>query len=279
MPEWPVLEVAIRHRIGGLALDVAFQLSKPWTVLFAPSGAGKTTVLRTIAGLLRAEEARIVWRGVDISHADSPRQSPLVLSDTRERKFTPPHARRLPMVMQAPALFPHLTVARNVSYGLQRHFGRSEDRAETHRLFLTLLKIGRIEHLADKMPSEISGGERQRVALARALGAKGLAVLLDEPFAGIGGKLKHELMRDVKTWLAAKRIPVLHVTHDVGEVFAVADEVIVLREGRIAGQGPPDELLRAERERLLEWLGPSSAIYTETESSTGSCSSVMRNRD
>jgi molybdate transport system ATP-binding protein len=249
------MQVEIRHRIGGLKLNVEFQLSKPWTVLFAASGAGKTTVLRTIAGLMRAEEANIAWRDAGGSHGNMSRQLSLVLSATRKSRFTPPHARWLPMVTQDSALFPHLTVTKNVSYGFRADSGRFEDKREEHRLLNALLEICRIEHLADKMPAEISGGERQRVALARALGADGLAVLLDEPFAGIDGTLKDELMRDVKTWLGAKRVPVLHVTHDVGEVFAVADEVIRLGEGRVIGQGPPEVVLREERERLVRWLG------------------------
>ena len=251
MVEWPTLDVAVRHRIGALALDVQFRLLQPWTVLFAPSGSGKTTLLRVLAGLVRAEESRIVWNpGSDVRRSPS-RGLPVKLSSTSEAVFLPPHTRRLPMVMQNPALFPHLSVAKNVLYALEKGPQRPGDRAQRAWAPLALLEICRIDHLADKMPSEISGGERQRVALARALAANGRAVLLDEPFTGIDGALKADLMRDVKTWLAAERIPALHVTHDVGEVFAVADEVIVLNKGRVAAQGPPAVVLHAERKRLL----------------------------
>ena len=251
MPDWPVLEVAIRHRIGALSLNVEFRLSRPWTVLFAPSGTGKTTILRTIAGLVHAEEAQIALADAAGLPGSSGRRC--VIVNTTENRFTAAHARRLPMVMQESALFPHLTVAKNVSFGLQHN---STDGGSTQDWFKALFTLCRISHLSDKVPAQLSGGERQRVALARALGANGAAVLLDEPFAGIDGTLKDELMRDVKAWLGTNRVPVLHVTHDVGEVFAVADEVIVLSEGRVSAQGPPEVVLQEERKRLLGWLGP-----------------------
>ena len=251
--EWPVLEVAVRHRVGGLILNLDIRISKPWTVLFAPSGDGKTTLLRTIAGLIQVEHANIVLAESTRSSQGSIRR--IVMADTEQKKSVPAHLRNLPMVPQTAALFPHLSVAENVSYGLRSVARPFPDRPGAEKSLDTLLDLCRIKHLKQERPARLSGGERQRVALARALGADASAVLLDEPFAGLDGTLKQELMSDVKAWLSKRRVPVLHVTHDVGEAFSVADEVIRLSQGKVVAQGPPAIVLDQERKRLLASLG------------------------
>ncbi|WP_241654708.1 ATP-binding cassette domain-containing protein [Granulicella sibirica] len=233
------LEVALRHRIGVLDLDVAFTLAKPWTSLFAPSGAGKSTVLRVIAGLVKPDGGRVVSAFVS--------QEPQVrLTDTATGVFVPPHERNIRFVGQQSALFPHKTVSENVTYGMT-----SADKSELSEI----LRICRIEHLLKKMPGNLSGGERQRVSLARALAAGGArALLLDEPFTGLDVALRDAITFDLRAWLRSRSIPVLHVTHDIGEVFSLADEVIRMEGGRVAAQGSPHDVLRAERERLLGLL-------------------------
>ena len=138
------LDIAFKHRIGALTLDVNFSLQKAWTVLFAPSGAGKSTVLRVIAGLIRPDCGRVALSGV-------------VLTDTEANVFVPPHLRGIRFVGQHAALFPHLSVFENVAY-----------RARQGDPMADILRLCRVEHLLKKMPPQISGGERQRVALARA---------------------------------------------------------------------------------------------------------------
>ena len=225
------LALAFTHRIGALTLDIRFSLDKPWTVVFAPSGAGKSTVLRVIAGLIRPDSGRVALPG-------------LVLTDTKANVFVPPHLRGIRFVGQQAALFPHLSVLENIAYG-----------ATPGDAMTDILRLCRVEHLVKKMPSQISGGERQRVALARALASgPSNALLLDEPFSGLDAGLRDEITTELKEWLKAGNLPVLQVTHDVGEVFAVASEVIRLEDGRVLAQGPPEIVLRLERKRLFDQI-------------------------
>jgi molybdate transport system ATP-binding protein len=235
----------MRHRIGPLSLDIAFQLTQPWSLLFAPSGAGKTTILRAIAGLLKPQHARIVSRH-------------FVLTDTTAGIFILPHQRSIRMVAQNAALFPHLSVLENVRYGFFDLARTPEDRKQNEEDLQALLALCRVEHLTTKMPSQLSGGERQRVALARSLAVPGCnLLLLDEPFTGLDAGLRDDLITDLRVWLARRGTPVLSVTHDVAEAFQLDAEVIKLHEGRIVQQGPAAIVLAEERSRLLSQLGGS----------------------
>jgi molybdate transport system ATP-binding protein len=248
------IDVTLRHRIGTLSLDVAFRLSAPWTVLFAPSGAGKTTILRLIAGIDRPDFGRIVlrreWPPLPVKD--------VVPLDTEAGKFLPPHRRAIPLMGQKLALFPHKTVLENVLYGDGGPGHESGDpQAEALRedRLDRLLALCRIGHLRRKMPNQLSGGERQRVALARVLGAGSApALLLDEPFSGLDAGLRDELIPELQDWLQKQGTLVLHVTHDVGEVFSTKSEVIRLEGGKVAAHGSPDIVLRTERDRLLRQL-------------------------
>jgi molybdate transport system ATP-binding protein len=225
----PACTVAIHHRVGPLALEVSFALTKPWTVLFAPSGAGKTTILRIVAGLARPDSGRIVLGDV-------------VLTDTTAKILVPTHLRRVGMVAADAALFPHLNVERNLRYG-------------SGELADEVVGLCRVGHLLGKMPRQLSGGERQRVALARALLARPKLLLLDEPFTGLDLALRDGLVADLRTWL---RVPVLQVTHDLSEVFATQAEVLTLANGRIAEQGSAEVVLKDQRERLLRRLSSTA---------------------
>ena len=158
-------EVEVRHRVGAVKLDVAFGLREGWTVLFGPSGAGKTTVLRVIAGLEKPEAGRVVRVAAE---------GVTVLTDTATGVFLAAHRREVRMVAQRPALFPQMSVLGNVRYGSEGDVGE-------------VMELCRVSQLREKRPGELSGGERQRVALARALAAGGRLLLLDEPFTGLEG--------------------------------------------------------------------------------------------
>lgn len=240
--------VTLRHRSGPLDLDVDFILDAPWTALFAPSGAGKTTILRMIAGLDRPQTGVIVDPNGDN------------LLDTATHTAVPPHRRGIRLVAQRPALFPNLKIFQNVGYGFSsRTTGTGPD---TNRNIASRLQevfeLCRINHLLDKKPSQLSGGERQRVALARSLAASPMQLLLlDEPFTGLESDLRDDLIRDLRSWTAQRGIPVLLVTHDIGEVFAAQAHVLKMESGRIVASGPAHEVLGPERDRLIARLGQS----------------------
>jgi len=245
----------MKHRIGVLEIDAAFELTQPWSLLFAPSGAGKTTILRAIAGLLQPQHARIVSYARISLQAGGTMTAEYALTDTAKRIFIPPHQRAICMVSQNSALFPHLSVIKNIRYKL---FNPARNpQAQRHDEHLqAILALCRVEHLTAKMPSQLSGGERQRVALARSLAAGGSLLLLDEPFTGLDAALRDQLIADLRVWLAQRGVPVLSVTHDISEAFQLDAEVLKLHEGRITAQGPASVVLAEERTRLLKQLAP-----------------------
>jgi molybdate transport system ATP-binding protein len=234
MPD-PSFRIALRHQAGPLDLDVHFSLTAPWTALFAPSGAGKTTILRLIAGLETPTHGRILT------------PSGAVLLDTSTRTNLPPHQRRIPLVAQRPALFPHLSVLANIRYSKP---AAADD----------LLHLCRIAHLRNHHPAQLSGGERQRVAIARALAAPATLLLLDEPFTGLESTLRDDLIRDLRLWCTERNIPVLLVTHDLAEVFTANAQVLKMDAGRITAQGPAAQVLALERTHLIARLTQNSQL-------------------
>ena len=229
-----LLKVRVQHSFAAKsapAIDLHFALAAPWSVLFGPSGAGKSTVLRAIAGLLQPQACRVVFRGT-------------ALTDTAQNIFVPPHRRGIGFVGQRSVLFPHLSVAENVGYGVH-------DDAARVRTVLELFQAG---HLGSRWVQELSGGEVQRVLLARALAPAPQLLLLDEPFAGLDMTLRAALVDDLRSYLAVHPVPVLSVTHDVSEVFALDAEVIVLDAGRVKDQGESRSVLAEQREMMLQML-------------------------
>jgi iron(III) transport system ATP-binding protein len=190
--------------------------------VLGPSGCGKTTLLRTIAGFERPDAGRVVVSGEVVAGPD---------------RFLPPERRRIGMVFQDYALFPHLTVTANVSFGLADR-PREQREALTRR---TLELVG-LQHKSNRHPHELSGGERQRVALARALAPEPELVLLDEPFASLDASLRAGLRREVELILRDAEATALLVTHDQEEALSLADRVAVMREGRIVQVGPPEDV-------------------------------------
>jgi molybdate transport system ATP-binding protein len=225
------LSVAIQKRFGGarpFRLEVDFMADPGITVLFGPSGAGKTTVLECISGLLTPDTGSI-------------RLEEQELAGLRARD------RRIGYLFQQPALFPHMTVRQNIGYGLQAA-------ARRERVLQQIMERMRIVHLADRRPREISGGESQRVALARTLATEPRALLLDEPLSALDLATKQEIISDVRAWNSERRIPMIYVTHALHEAFALADKVVVLRGGRIVRQGAARAVLTHERENLMQML-------------------------
>ncbi|HMZ02756.1 MAG TPA: ABC transporter ATP-binding protein, partial [Burkholderiaceae bacterium] len=182
--------------------------------LLGPSGCGKTTVLRALAGFepVLAGEIRL-----DNTRVSSPQQ------------HLEPERRRIGMVFQDHALFPHLTVAANVAFGLQGHAPRAQIEARVQEMLET---VG-LAHTAQRYPHELSGGQQQRVALARALAPAPRLMLLDEPFSSLDVELRERLGAELRQLLKAAGTTALLVTHDQHEAFAIADEIGVMRDGRI----------------------------------------------
>ncbi len=235
MSEW--LKVEIEQTLGDLSLQVAFTLSSPWTVLFGPSGAGKTSLLRALGGLSKPERGHIVLQQ-------------RTLMDTTRGIWLRPSDRSIGFATQRPALFPHMDVTANVAFGLS-----GLDRgARTERVH-QMLELFQASHLASRTPADLSGGEKQRIVLARALAPEPRLLLLDEPFAGLDADLKAGILETLTVWLATRNIPALYVSHDVVEAFQTAADVIVMEAGQIQAQGPASTVLAARRKQLLTQLG------------------------
>lgn len=237
-----MLEVAFNTRRGSFHLEIECRFASGWTVIFGPSGAGKTTLLRLIAGLdlsegARPQSARVILDG-------------RALTDSATGLKLKPGRRQTAMVAQQSALFPHLTVAANVAYGLTS----LELDARTTRVFEMLELVGGLR-LLDRNPRDLSGGEAQRVALARALAPHPRLLLLDEPFSALDGAASDALLIRLQQWATEHQVQTIMATHDATDPLATAAEVALLHEGRLAALGPAAEVLASERKRLLERLG------------------------
>jgi molybdate transport system ATP-binding protein len=212
-------------------------------VLFGPSGAGKTTVLRMIAGLERPDRGRIRFDGV------------WWFDDGRRVSMTP-QRRRIGYVFQQPSLFPHLTVRANVEYGVDRPRAPAA-RAGVDRL---LARLG-IDHLADRSARRLSGGEAQRVALARALATRPQLLLLDEPLASVDAPSRAALRGDLRALLRESGVPAVLVTHDRQEVLALGDRLAVMADGRVRQVGAVSEVLsRPADAHVAKAVGVESVV-------------------
>ncbi len=190
------------------------------TVLLGPSGCGKSTTLRLVAGLEEASAGRIEIGGEEITHL-------------------PPARRNLSMVFQSYALFPHLSVAENILFGLKVRRVPGAERKQ--RLSRTAELLG-LSELLERRPSQLSGGQQQRVALGRAIIAERPVCLMDEPLSNLDAKLRHEMRLEIRDLQQKLGISMMYVTHDQAEAMSMADRVIVLREGGIEQDAPPEEI-------------------------------------
>jgi len=220
-----------RRAAGGEAafvLDLDIHVPPGITILFGPSGTGKSTALQAIAGLARPDAGRIALGGE-------------VWFDAARRIERPPQERGVAYVFQSLALFPHLTAVGNVCYGIDRKVPRPERRERARRL-LERLRVG---HLADRRPRTYSGGEAQRVALARALAMEPRVLLLDEPFSALDRDLRVQLAREVRSLVDERGLPTVQVTHSVSEARAMGDWLLRLDRGRVVESGPVSQVLRS----------------------------------
>lgn len=206
-----MLRVSVQKDFGGFALDAAFDAPAGVTALFGPSGSGKTSVIRAVAGLLRCDAARVQ----------------LGASDLTQR---PVHRRKIGYVYQNARLFPHMTVLNNLRYG-----GRVDEEK-----IIALLGLG---PLLSRYPASLSGGEAQRVALGRALMVGPALMLLDEPLSALDAPRKAEVMPYLEALRDQSSIPMLYVSHDMGEVARLAQNIVVLNQGQVVVAGALEDVL------------------------------------
>ena len=245
-----MVEVDLKARRGGFQFEVACKFAAPWTVVFGPPGAGKSTLLRLIAGLETPDAGRIAIHGQ-------------YMTDTEIRLHIPAGQRMTGLVAQQPALFPHLSVAANVAYGLA---GRVDLNRQTKQQRLaTVLELVEATHLADRSPKRLSGGEAQRVALARALAPMPRMLLLDEPLSALDAGSRDQILTSLQNWLAAENIQTILVTHDAADALATEAEVALISEGKLTAIGPASEVLAVERERLLARLNCGQTLQASSK--------------
>ena len=214
----------------GLRLDLQFTLDAECGVLFGASGAGKTTALRMIAGLTRPDAGTVRLGGE-------------VLFDSATKLDRPMRSRRIGLIFQDDLLFPHLTVANNVRFGL-----KGWPRAEAEARAGQIAGLCGITHLIDRRPETLSGGERQRVGLARALAPRPQLLLCDEPVSALDLDSRHALLERLREAQEAEAIPLLYVTHSPAEAIALGAKLFLLEGGRIVAEGAPLDVLAARND-------------------------------
>ncbi len=241
-----MLEVVNIHKTyeGQPLLEgVSFRVTPGETVcLLGPSGSGKSTLLRIIAGLEEAEAGRVYWEGEDITDL-------------------PPHRRRMGMVFQDYALFPHLTVAENVAFGLRMQGWSPQDRQARVREVLELVRLTGFEA---RRVTDLSGGEQQRVALARALAPRPRVLMLDEPLGALDRALREDLLEELRGILRASDVAAIYVTHDQEEASAIADRLLILHRGKIVREGTPFEVWNDPGSLwVAQFLGVGNILFGE----------------
>ncbi|MGP1273284.1 MAG: ABC transporter ATP-binding protein [Phycisphaerales bacterium] len=207
--------------------------------LLGPSGCGKTTLLRMIAGFIDPTKGRIRFDGADVTD-------------------TPPNKRNTGMVFQSYALWPHMTVAQNVAFGLDV---RSIGRAEKERMVRQALHAVQMDEYADRKPNQLSGGQQQRVALARALVIRPAVLLLDEPLSNLDAKLRNDLRLEIRRICKSAGLTTVYVTHDQKEALSIADRIAIMRKGRIEQLGTPRGLYKQPASTFVaSFLGETNFI-------------------
>ena len=215
------LSLSLSHRFDGFALDLALEAGPGITALFGRSGAGKSTVINAVGGLLHPDRGRVVIDGE-------------VLLDTEDGIYVPPHKRRLGTVFQDARLFPHLSVAQNLMFGA-RYAPRGSS-GPSQRDVVALLGL---ETLLDRAPATLSGGQKQRVALGRALLSHPRMLLMDEPLASLDGPRKQEILPFLERLRDGPLgLPILYVSHAVDEIARLADTLVLIQNGKVQAQGP-----------------------------------------
>jgi molybdate transport system ATP-binding protein len=227
-----MLAVDVEKRLGDMSIAARFESAAGVTALFGPSGAGKTTLINMIAGLVTPDRGKIA---LDDD----------VLFDSADGVDVPTHRRRIGYVFQEGRLFPHMSVAANLDYG-RRMFGLPHDDGERERV-INLLDIG---HLLERRPGKLSGGERQRVAVGRALSMRPRLLLLDEPLASLDAARKREILPYLVRLRDEARVPMVYVSHQAGELRRIATTVVRLSGGRVQAVGGTELLDEADADAL-----------------------------
>ncbi|MDJ0387000.1 ABC transporter ATP-binding protein [Roseomonas sp. E05] len=245
-----VLE-ALTKRYGGTVAveDVDLEVRQGEMVaLLGPSGCGKTTTLRMVAGFITPSAGHVRIAGQDVTRR-------------------PPYARDTGMVFQSYALFPHMSVAQNVAFGLEmRRVGRTERETRV----MEALRLVRLDHLADRLPGQLSGGQQQRVALARALVVNPAVFLLDEPLSNLDAKLRGEVRMEIRSLQQRLGLTTLIVTHDQEEALTMADRLVVMERGRVRQVGTAEELYESPRDPFVAgFVGRCNLIEGQPEGTAG----------
>ena len=225
--------------------DVSFTCEdREFVVVFGPAGAGKTTTLRLVAGVLEPTSGSVFLNGQDMAHV-------------------PPERRNMSMAFENYNLYSHLTVYENLAFPLT---ARNVDRGETRKRVQAMAEVMQITSLLDRRPGFLSGGQRQRVALGRALIRGADVYLLDEPISHLDAKLRHLMRGELKAMCAEKNATVIHVTHDYKEAMALSDRIVVLNKGRLMQIGTPDEVYhRPANEFVAGFLGDPPMSFLNAE--------------
>ncbi len=258
-----VLSVQIEKRFHSpdspdFHLQVNEQFCPGFTVLFGPSGAGKSTILDCIAGL-QAPDSGLISSGDQI------------FFESKNKILLPPQRRRIAYVFQSLALFPHLTVQENISYGLFAvEPEQRRDRVER------AMHAFHIMELRCRKPRELSGGEKQRVALARSLATDPQILLLDEPLTGLDARLRAAILQDLREWNDTRRIPILYVTHNREEVDAIGERLVTLDQGCVRSRGNPREVLGAPHTPAIAQAAGFENILSATVEELRPSDGVMR---
>ncbi len=246
-----MIEVDVRRRHGAFTLDAQFTTDTGdhggVTVLFGRSGAGKTSLVNLLAGLDRPDAGRIVIGGA-------------VLFDSETGVDLPPEHRRLGYVFQDGRLFPHLSVLRNLTYGMKRH-GNDGDGPVPLETAIDLLDLGA---LLDRRPATLSGGEKQRVAIGRALLAYPRLLLMDEPLASLDAARKNEILPFIEQLRDETGIPIVYVSHALDEVIRLADTLVLLSDGKVAAVGGVEDLMSRLDLRPLTGRYEAGAVIAAT---------------
>lgn len=226
-----------------LLTDISFNVAEGETVcLLGASGSGKSTLLRMIAGLESPDSGTVSFDGIDLAN-------------------TPPHLRDFGLVFQDYALFPHLSVNENVAFGLKM---RRMGQAETRERVANLLNVVNLEGFGERRITDLSGGEQQRVALARALAIQPRLLMFDEPLGALDRTLREDLLNELRTIMHQTNIPVIYVTHDQEEAFAIADRILILHDGKIICDGTPEKVwANPGSNYAAEFLGLGNVIAAE----------------
>lgn len=229
--------------------DVSFSIEpKSLVTLLGPSGCGKTTTLRMIAGLERVDEGRILIGGRDVTELSA-----------AERDVS--------MVFQSYALFPHMSVAENVAYGLT--VARQSKKQARERALEALALVGLVE-LADRSPSELSGGQQQRVAVARALVLEPEVLLLDEPLSNLDAKMRTRVRDEIRDLQVKLGLTAVYVTHDQEEALAISDQIVVMNRKKIAQLGTPREIFESPADEFVaDFIGNANLVDGEIQTCDG----------